>query len=262
MNKNKYLTIIEHIRLLRLSLIKIIIVIILVTLLIMFNKSILFDYIIFSPAKSSFISYRFFIYISNYLSFSDTHKSIIIKDLHIQNRNIFGQFNSYLACSLFTGIVFSSPYVFYELWNFIKLGLSTNEKFVLKKIFFLSFCLFIMGLLFGYYILFPVIIQFSSSFTISDFPENIFDLCDYLSMMFQSVFIMGFVFLFPILIYFLITNNIISIFFLKKYRKHVFMLLLILSAAITPTDILSTIITFLPLYFLYELTIIFIYYFI
>jgi sec-independent protein translocase protein TatC len=248
---NNKLTIIEHLDELRSSCIRILFVIGFFTCIILYKKNILFDLVIFGPAKSNFISYRYF----NKVSYLFSVDILNIKNLHIQNRSMFGQFNSYIKCSFYGGVICSTPYIFYEIWSYIKKGLRIHEIFILKRIFLLSIFLFVLGVLFGYFILCPVIIQFSVNFCVSAIPINVFDLTGYVSMIIQSVFSMGLIFLFPIVVYFLSMCNILPIHVLTNYRKHVILCLLILSAAVTPTDIVSTIITFVPLYILYELTI-------
>lgn len=244
---------IEDIEILRKHIIRMIIGIIFCTLILMFNKKIIFDFIILAPAKKNFITYKLLKNIDFLLGKQNTFS--LKENLKIQNRKIFGQFNIYMWVSIFGGILLSFPYILYEIWQFIKPALYIKEKKYIILFFYLNIMLFILGILFGYFILFPITIQFGYDFQISNLPENIFDLSDYISILLQSVFSMGIIFLMPIIIYFLYKIQLIEINTLKKYRKHVFLLLLIIAAAITPNDILSTLIITLPIIILYELSI-------
>lgn len=249
-NYDKKMSILTHIEILRKHIIHSIIAVFITTIFIMCNKKIIFDYIILAPLKKNFITYKIF---------QNFSKSYILSDnIQIQNRQIFGQFNTYMWVSIISGLILASPYIFYEIWNFIKPALSLNEKKYCKKIIFISLILFLLGILFGYFILCPMVIHFGYTFIISKIPKNIFDLNDYIYIITQSTISMGITFLIPLFIYFLDKSGLININILKKYRKHIILILTIIAAAITPSDILSTIIIVIPLIILYELSIFFI----
>lgn len=223
------------------------------TLLIMIHKTVIFDYILFAPAKSSFISYKLFKLIGTLLK--KKFKLILQNNLTLQNRQMLGQFNTFLCVSFIGGIILAFPYIFYEFWCFIRPGLSGVELFYSKGIIISSSILFILGLFFGYFILCPMTIQFGETFKISNLPENIFDLSDYISIITHLTLSIGFLFLFPIVVFFSTKLELISTTFLKMYRKHAFILILIISAAITPSDLLSMFIAMVPLLILYEISI-------
>lgn len=251
-NYDKKMSIISHIEILRKHIIRSIIGIFIATLFIMCNKKIMFDYIILAPSKANFITYKIFKNISksDFLILSD--------NIQIQNRQIFGQFNTYMWVCIIAGCILSSPYIFYEIWQFVNPALSLSEKRYFQKIIFISLFLFLLGILFGYFVVCPMAINFGYTFNISEIPKNIFDLNDYIYIITQSTISMGITFLIPLFIYFLNKSGLIEVYILKKYRKHVILILTIIAAAITPSDILSTIIVVLPLIILYELSIFFI----
>lgn len=242
-----------HIEALRRHLIRSICSVILGAIVLMLNKNILFDQIIFGPAKANFITYRIF----NMFGRMAGHQDLLVlpQDLQIQNRQLFGQFNTYIWVCILGGFILASPYVFYELWRFVKPGLSAEEKRYSQGIISMASLLFLLGIIFGYFVLCPMAIQFGYGFTISHLLQNIFDLSDYISTITQSTLAMGITFLFPLLIYFLTQVGLITPKFLRTYRKHAFLVMLIIAAAITPGDTLSTVIAMLPLLFLYELSI-------
>lgn len=246
----------QHIKILRKHIIRILLGIIICTIILMYNKKILFDIIIFGPSKSNFIIYKI---LNKYQYFKEKYNFLLENNnLLIQNRYIFGQFNTYIWISFLGGLILSSPYIFFEIWSFIKPALHKKEIKYFNILFIISLLLFIIGILFGYFIVFPIIIQFSYDFKISNIPKNIFDLSDYISIFMQVIFSIGIAFLIPIILLLLNKIDIINVKILQKYRKHAILILLIISAAITPSDILSTIIITCPLIILYELSILFI----
>ncbi|WP_185870699.1 twin-arginine translocase subunit TatC [Blattabacterium cuenoti] len=253
-NEKKEMPFLEHIEEFRKHLIHSICAIVIATILLMNNKHIIFDYILFGPAKTDFITYRIFSKLENFF-FQKKKMDFFSKNLEIQNRKMFGQFNVYIWTCFIGGIILSFPYVFYEFWKFIKPALSEKEKKYSREIIAIVTFLFLLGIFFGYFILCPFLIHFGYTFKISSFPKNIFDLSDYISLMMHSILSMGITFLFPILIYFLTKIELLSYSFLKKYRKHAFLIILIIASAITPGDILSTIIVLIPLIILYQLSI-------
>ncbi|AWU43800.1 twin-arginine translocase subunit TatC [Blattabacterium sp. (Cryptocercus kyebangensis)] len=254
-NEKKEMPFWEHIEELRKHMIHSLCAIIIATIILMNNKYVIFDYILFGPAKTDFITYRIFSKLE-FLFFGINHDpiSFFSKNLEIQNRQIFGQFNMYIWTCCIGGFILSFPYIFYEFWKFIKPALSDEERKYSRGIIIIVTFLFISGILFGYFVLCPFLIHFGYTFRISSIPKNIFDLSDYISLMMHSMLSMGITFLFPILIFFLTKIELITYTFLKKYRKHAFLMILIIASAITPGDILSTIIVLIPLLILYELS--------
>lgn len=247
-NYDKKMSILTHIEVFRKHIIRSIIGIFICTIFVLYNKEIVFDTIIFWPSKKNFITYQ----ILNYIN----HSYFFLSDnIQIQNRQIFGQFNTYMYVSIILGLILASPYIFYEIWNFLTPALSVNERKICNIIILISLLLFLCGILFGYFIVCPMAIHFGYTFNISKIPKNIFDLNDYIYIILQSTILMGIIFLFPLFIYFLNRFHLLKIEMLKYYRKHVIFILIIIAAAITPSDILSTIIVILPLILLYELSI-------
>lgn len=243
----------EHLKEFREHLLKGLFSIFIGTFLVMFHRKIIFDYILFAPAKSNFITYRLFQLIGTLLN---TKLKLTLKNnLTIQNRQMLGQFNTFVCVSFIGGIILAFPYIFYEFWCFIRTGLSGIELFYSKIIIIFSSILFVLGLFFGYYILCPMAIQFGETFKVSNLPENIFDLSDYISIVTSLTISMGFLFLFPIAVFFLTKLELINTSLLRMYRKHAFILILIISAAITPSDLLSMFIAMFPLLILYEISI-------
>lgn len=174
-------------------------------------------------------------------------------NVKMQSTSVSGQFSYALMMSILGGIVLSSPFIFYQLWAFIKPGLKKNEKSAMNGLFIYVSFLFILGILFGYFIVAPLCIQFFGNFTLSPDIENNFTVDSYMSMILSTIFYSGLFFLLPVVIYILAKMDIVTSSFLRKYRKHAIVGVLILSAIITPPDLISQIIVAIPITFLYEI---------
>jgi sec-independent protein translocase protein TatC len=166
-----------------------------------------------------------------------------------------GQFSYAIMMSLMGGVVIAFPYVFYQLWSFIKPGLKQNEKTAVKGIVFYVSILFFLGIGFGYYVVAPLCVQFFGTFQLSKNIENIFTVSSYMSTILSTIFYTGLMFLLPVVAYILAKIGIITAEFLKKYRKHSIVAVLILAAIITPPDLISQVIVAIPLLLLYEISI-------
>jgi sec-independent protein translocase protein TatC len=169
---------------------------------------------------------------------------------------VSGQFSYALMMSFLGGIVITFPYLFYQIWSFVKPGLKFKEKNLARGIVFYVSLLFFIGILFGYYVVAPLSIQFFGSYQISSKIENIFTINSYMSTILSTVFYCGLFFLLPVVTYLLTKIGLFDSVFLKKYRKHAIVVILILAAIITPPDVISQIIVSIPVLILYEIGII------
>lgn len=175
--------------------------------------------------------------------------------VRMQSMNVAGQFSYALMTSIMGGIVLSFPFIFYQLWSFVKPGLKQKEKGVVKGIVFYVSGLFFLGILFGYFVIAPLTIQFFGTYQISKQIENNFTVNSYMSMILSTVFYTGLLFLLPVVVYIFSKLGIITPKFLRKYRKHSIVGVLIVAAAITPPDVISQIIVSIPILLLYEISI-------
>ncbi len=165
---------------------------------------------------------------------------------------VSGQFSYALMMSIVGGAIVSFPFIFYQLWGFVKPGLKFKEKKMARGIVFYVSLLFFSGILFGYFVVAPMSIQFFGTFQMSDRIENIYTIDSYMSTIISTVFYTGLFFLLPIVTYFLTKVGLFDSAFLKKYRRHAIVIILILSAIITPPDWITQIIVSVPLLLLYE----------
>ncbi|WP_212113212.1 twin-arginine translocase subunit TatC [Candidatus Shikimatogenerans silvanidophilus] len=222
--------------------------------LLLIKKKIIFDYIIFFHFKKNLL-------LCNENNFLKEKSFFLLEDkILLQNRDFFGQINTYFLVIFYLGLILSFPYCIYEIWKFIKPALKNNEKITIKNIFILSFILFFIGSFFGYFLLFPITINFINNFSISKFIFNIFDLYNYIYSMFYCTIMMGIIFLLPIFIIVLLKLEIISHYILRKYKLYFLFIIFVIISAITPGDILITLISIFPILFLYEIILFFYFY--
>ena len=210
------------------------------------NQEWIMNNVFLSMAKPEFVSFKFF---CQYMNFMCMDKIPV----NFQSTTMSGQFSYALWMSILGGVVVAFPFIFYQLWSFVKPGLKTNERKMVKGIVFYVSILFFLGILFGYFIVAPMSVQFFGTYRMSDQIKNNFGIADFMSTVLSTVFYSGLFFLLPILCYILAKIGIVSSGFLKKYRKHAIVVVLILAAIITPPDMISQLIVSLPILILYEI---------
>lgn len=245
MSEQKQMSFLQHLDELRWRLVRIAIAIICVGVIIWIFQEWIMNHLFLSLKDKDFISFKL---MCKYLN-------VCVEDTSVkmQSMTMSGQFNYAMTMCIMGGIIVSSPYIFYQIWAFVKPGLKQNELKAAKGlVFFVSLC-FITGILFGYFVVAPLTVQFFSSFQISSSIENNFTISSYMGTVISTVFYTGLLFLLPIASFILAKIGLIDAAFLKKYRRHAIVVILILAAVITPPDILSQIIVSIPIIGLYEI---------
>jgi sec-independent protein translocase protein TatC len=245
--QEKQMSFLDHLEELRWRLVKSAISIVIFGIIIWIYQSEIIDFVFLSMKDPSFITYRFF---CNYFGVCTSEIPV-----NIQSTTMSGQFSYAMMMSFMGGIIIAFPYIFHQLWSFVKPGLKQNEKSALKGIVFYVSLLFFIGIMFGYYVVAPLCVQFFGTFQLSKNIENIFTISSYMSTIISTVFYTGLLFLLPVVAYLLAKIGIISPEFLKKYRKHSIVVVLILAAVITPPDLISQVIVSIPILLLYEISI-------
>jgi sec-independent protein translocase protein TatC len=217
-------------------------------------KGFIFDVILFGPKSADFFTYRMFCNISQFLGLDE---SFCLSELpfRIQSRIMAGQFSAHIWTSITAGFIIAFPYVIYQFWMFLSPGLYESERKNSKWFIFATSLLFFLGVLFGYYIVTPLSINFLGSYQVSEEVFNDFDLSSYIGLVRACVLACGLIFELPIIIYFLSKLGLITPEFLRNNRKYSIVLILILSAIITPPDVASQIIVSIPVLILYEISI-------
>lgn len=240
----------EHLEILRWHLIRAFLGILGVAIIAFIFKDIVFNRIILAPKFPDFITNRLLCDFGRQINILKL--CINSKPLEVISIKMSGQFTMHIMVSLIAGFVVSFPYVFYEFWRFIVPALYSKEKKHAGGAVFYSSALFIMGVLFGYFVIVPLSIHFLGSYSVSDQVTNQINLISYVSTIASVVLAAGIIFELPILVYFLTKAGLVTPDFLKKYRKHSLVLILALSAIITPPDLFSQILVSFPLIILYE----------
>ena len=199
-----------------------------------------------SPKCADFLTYELFCKFSHMTGNGD---SLCIKELpfRIQSRAVSGQFSAHLWTSITAGFILGFPYVLYEFWKFIRPGLLKNERRNARGFIIIASILFFLGVLFGYYIVTPLSINFLGTYQVSDQVFNDFDLDSYISLLRAATLSSGFIFELPILMYFFTKIGLVTPDFLKNNRKYAIVIVLSISAIITPPDIASQIIVTIPI---------------
>lgn len=244
----------DHLEALRWHLIRSVTMILVFMILAFIFKDIVFDRIILGPKNADFPTYRFFCFLSQKLFDND---SICIGELkfNLINITMAGQFTTHIMVSFFAGLVFAFPYVLWELWRFIKPGLYAHERKYANGMVFYSSLLFLLGISFGYFVIAPLSVNFLGNYRVSEMIDNQISLSSFMTTVVTTTFATGVVFQLPIVVYFLSRIGLITPRILKVYRKASYVGILVLSAIITPPDVTSQIIVALPLFLLYELSI-------
>lgn len=214
----------------------------------------IFDVIIFGPKSMDFPTYKYLCKLSTFLNVDSTFCADAFP-FTIQSRTMGGQFSADIWTSIFAGFIIAFPYIIYQLWSFISPGLLENERKSSRGFIIISSLLFFLGVLFGYYVITPLSINFLGTYSVSSEITNQFDISSYISLVRSSSIAAGLVFELPIIIYFLTKIGIVTPQILKKYRKYALVGVLIISAVITPPDVASQVIVAIPILILYQVSI-------
>lgn len=209
--------------------------------------------VITGPESPWFPTNRFFAWLAERTS-SEVLR-INAEPLTLINTAMAGQFNLHLSLSFCTGLILSVPYFLWELWGFVKPALTDSEIRASRMfVFYITICFF-AGVLFGYFVLSPLSVNFLAGYTVSGQISNMIDIDSYYSLVLNLSFVSGVVFLLPVAVGVLSGAGIITAGLMKRYRRHALVTLAVMAAVITPPDAASMVLVLLPLYGLYELSI-------
>ncbi len=250
-----------HIDALRGHLFRSVLVVVVIATTTFFFPDILFDKIIFGPIHNDFITYRAFCKLGHWLharNFMDDANGLCFGHytFHLQSLGLADQFTSQMWVAFVAGLIIGSPYVLWELWKFIKPALKEKERKASSTFIFVASFLFISGVLFSYFIIVPLMVNFLGNYQVSAMVENNFTMDSYISTVTTVTIAAGLMFELPVLAYFLTQFGLLTPQFMRKYRKHAIVVILIVAGVITPgPDVTSQMLVAFPLYFLYEASI-------
>tara|TARA_Y100001972_G_C7636531_1_gene319620 strand:+ start:128 stop:1003 length:876 start_codon:yes stop_codon:yes gene_type:complete len=243
----------DHLEELRWHLIRSLIAILVFAVAAFSAKYLIFHIILLGPSRIDFITYQMLCKFSQVLQ----SEAFCIDELPfiIQSRKMTGQFAMHITSSFVIGLICAFPYAFWEIWRFIKPGLYPRErKAASGATFYVSF-LFILGVLFAYFIVTPVSVYFLANYQIDPSIQNEFDIVSYILTVITIILAGGILFQLPIVVYFLTKAGLVTPQLMRTYRKHAIIVILILGAMITPPDPFSQILISLPLFGLYQISI-------
>ena len=220
----------------------------------------IFHSIIMAPTRTDFWTYRMMCNMGDLFHrlFSLDPKGFCVQSFKFDliNTDLAGQFNLQLNSSIMIGLILGVPYLLYEIWKFIRPALHDKERKAASGFVFYSSSLFMLGVLFGYYVITPLSIRFFASYTVSDSIKNMFAVDSFISSETMLTLLAGLVFQLPIIVYILSSLGILTPSFMRKSRRYAVILTLVLAAIITPSpDALTMLVVAMPLYLLYEFSI-------
>jgi sec-independent protein translocase protein TatC len=252
--EEKEMSFLDHLEELRWHVVRSLVAVVTFTIASFIAAKWIFQNVIFAIARPDFITFQWLCKIGQLTGFEE---SLCVTEIpfKIQSRYMMGQFTMHITSSLIMGLIFAFPYVAWEIWRFIRPGLHINERKYSRGAVFSISSLFFLGVSFGYFIMSPLAVYFLSSYQISDAISNEFDITSYVSTIATLVLGSGVLFQLPVVIYFLTQVGMVTPKFLKQYRKHAIVIILIIAAIITPPDPLSQTLIGIPLLLLYEFSI-------
>lgn len=256
----------EHIDVLRGHLFRSAMAILFITVILLYKSKWVFDSVIFGPVKANFITYRIMCHLSKAISpmlcrlssLLCPDKGLCFEGLNIKflNTELFGQFITQVQISFVLGLVAAFPYILWELWRFVRPALSDTEAKKSGRVVAFSSAFFFTGVAFAYFVIIPFSLNFASGYYISDQINNFFTLDNYIGFVTMMMLGCGIVFELPMVIFFLAKLGIMSAKFMRTYRRHAIVVILILAAVITPSpDMFTMTVVAIPIYMLYELSI-------
>lgn len=241
-----------HLEVLRRMLFRIIAVVMVLAIAIFCFKDKTFE-LLMAPSQWDFVTYR---YIEKFLhrlgfefTFNEYHVNLIATELS-------SQFMTHVTTALYIGLLGASPFIMVELFRFVTPALYENEKKYSVQVAITIYLLFIIGVLMSYFVLFPISFRFLGTYSVSGMVESNITLKSYISTFTTLTLVMGLVFQLPVIAYFLGKLEVVSSGLLRQYRKYAFLVIMIVAAVITPPDLMTLILVTIPLYMLYEVSIV------
>ena len=240
-----------HLEVLRRMLFRIIAVVMVLAIAIFCFKDKTFEFLL-APSQWDFVTYRyiekFLHYLGSNFTFSEYHINLIATELS-------SQFMTHITTALYLGLLCASPYILVELFRFITPALYENEKKHSVSVAVTMYLLFVIGVLMSYFILFPISFRFLGTYSVSGMVESNITLKSYIGTFTTLTLVMGLVFQLPVIAFFLGKLEVVSSEMLRLYRKYAFLIIMVMAAVITPPDLMTLVLVTIPLYLLYEVSI-------
>lgn len=250
-NQNPLMTFGEHLEVFRKMLFRILAVAMIIAIVIFCAKDTTFS-LLLAPSGSDFSTYQVIERLAGEIGI-DFH----FEPYHVQliNTELSSQFMTHVSTSFYLALLFSLPYVVIELYRFIAPALYENERRYSASVAIAVYLLFMLGVLMSYYVLFPFALRFLGTYQVAESVVNQINLSSYISTFITLTLMMGLVFQIPVFSFFLAKLGILHADFMKQYRRYAFVATAIIAAVITPPDLFTCCMVTLPMYGLYELSI-------
>jgi sec-independent protein translocase protein TatC len=245
------MTFVEHLEVLRRMLLRVLAVVMVIAIAVFCFKDWTFQMLL-APSQWDFVTYRyiekFLHWLGSSFTFNEYHVNLIATELS-------SQFMTHVTAAMYLGFLGASPYILWELFRFVTPALYEKERKYSVRVAIIVYVLFVIGVLMSYFILFPISFRFLGTYSVSDIVESNITLHSYISTFTTLTLIMGLVFQLPVIAYFLGKIGVVKSDFLKRYRKHALVVIMVVAAIITPPDLMTLILVTIPLYLLYEVSI-------
>ena len=241
----------DHLDILRASLVKIAAVTAVFAVVAFFFKEALFS-VILAPKDADFITYRWLYFFSGWVT-DEQAQDFYVK---LINTGLAQQFMIHMKVAMCTGVLCASPYILYQLFRFVSPALYANERKYVVRVVGYGYIMFMVGVRISYFLIFPLTFRFLGTYQVSDQVENMISLQSYISTLLMMSLAMGIVFEIPILSWLFAKLGFISADFMRRYRRHAVVIILVVAAIITPTsDVFTLLLVSLPMWLLYEVSI-------
>ena len=215
----------------------------------------LFDNVILAPCHNDFVFYDLLRWIGQKLDLKD---EFFTQEFHVKliNINLAAPFFVHMSTAFWMSVVTAAPYIFYEIWRFVSPALYPNERKGVRKALGIGTVMFFIGVSLGYFMVYPLTLRFLSTYQLSAAIENQISLNSYIDNFMMLVLCMGLAFELPLVTWLLSLLGLVHKTFLRKYRRHAVVIIVIAAAIITPTgDPFTLSVVAIPLYLLYEMSI-------
>ena len=241
----------DHLEVLRKMILRVLAVTIAITTLVFCFKDETFAFLL-APRNSSFVTFRA---IEKLFHLCGSSFSFDAYDIQLISTELSSQFMAHLETAFIIGAMLASPYIIYELYKFVSPALYDNERRYSSGICFTSYFMFLTGMVMNYFILFPIAFRFLATYQVDSSVVSTITISSYISTFATLSFTMGLVFQLPVLSFVLAKLGVLSASFMKRYRRHALIIIMVVAAIITPPDVFTLILVALPLYLLYEVSI-------
>lgn len=252
--KEKEMSFFDHLDELRSHLVRSVLVTVVIAAIVFIMGDFIFEKFIFGPRNANFLSYRFMCWVSEAAGFGDK-LCMTPPKFTFDTRNLGETFFVHIRTSIILGLAAAFPFIFREIWLFVKPGLLDNEAKSARGVVAVASFLFLTGVLFGYFIVAPFAIKFLVGYELAGVTNSSPTLESYVNYIIIFMIPTGIVFQLPLVVYYLAKIGLVSAEFMRNYRRQAFLFIIVLAAIITPPDVVTQFLIAVPIYCLYEISI-------